>query len=317
MTIRSQYAALAVLLLLTAVYAVTMTALFTDRPDEWRALPIFAQALLDTERPDELGLAWMRVLFLIADVVLCVSLALTGLVTRRTLAFAAVWPMTVYLFSKLYWEFWVFPLCLVRLDLTRRQELGFIAALLSAFALTHEGNVLVLIAFRCVLLCQKIGFVRLAPLVFAGLGIAIDQYYDVAVQTISLPFVQDELVRFQYIREIVNPEYSMIETAGVFISSVHFFTLHTEGWVIDAAFSLLALAFIASSPHARRQIKANRHVILSIVCVVIAMTEITHGFQNARYYYFFVPLLAKVTPLTYYPVIALLGLAHVAIKAAL
>ena len=300
-------------LALLALVSFVMQATFftTDfRPDEWRSLPQFLDRLAGSS-----GLVpeiWTRVVLLSLNLALVGALWSTRLITGRTLALALIWPLTLFLFSKIYWEFFVFPLCLIRLDLKRRQELVFIGILAGLLWLTGEANLIVIMVWRCVLLAQKSRRVWSVPIVVIVLGIALDQAMQAGVGG-QIPVIGESLARFTWTRDIVNPEYSVLETLGVFFVSFHFFSLHDGAYWIDAAFSATVLAWLASSREFWGLARQNAHLVLGLVAVVFLFTSVTHAFQNARYYFFFMPVLSALVPPSRLPGLALLGLLHVAV----
>ena len=115
---------------------------------------------------------------------------------------------------------------------------------------------------------------------------------------------------------MVNPEYSIPETVAVFGSSMHFFTKHTGLWWIDFIFSVLVLGVLFSFREVRRRAWEHRHAGLAVGAVILMFTEVTHAFQNARYYYFFLPFLAAITPQAALFPVAALGVLHVLAKMA-
>lgn len=303
------------LLLVALAYFVIQTAAFPFqmRPDEYKAVEVFVgmvshDVVLSSE-------AFTRAVVFGLNVALTLGLFRLGLITRETLVVACLWPMTIFLYSKLYWEVFVFPLCLIRLDLRLQGEVGLIAGLGVLLLVTGEANLAVLILFRAVLAGQKIGFRRFAPLVFLLAGIGLSAAMSAGIAG-TIPFVGEHLARFSWTRNVVNPEYSVFETAAVFLTSFHFFTLHTGLWAIDATVSVLVVATVALTPGAGARLRANWPAALGFGCVVLGLTEVTHAFQNARYYFFYIPLVAALTPPAAYPALGVLGLAHVGIKAA-
>jgi len=298
-----------VLVLALASYLVQVFVFTTEyRPDEWRALDVFllqfAGGMGFTEE------LWMRVCLTLANAVLVLVLHAIGFIDKRTILVALIWPLTLFLFSKIYWEFFVFPLCLVRLDLGRRDAVLFIAALLGLLAVTGEANLGVIIIWRLVLLAQSLGFRWTAPLGTLGVGLLLDAMMRTGAAA-SLPLIGSELARFSWTRDIVNPEYSVFETAAVFVTSFHFFSLHGGAYWIDAGFSVLVLIVIFNSREAWFRLQTHAHTVVALLAVIFFFTSVTHAFQNARYYFFFLPVLALVLPEDRVVPVACLGLMHV------
>lgn len=239
-------------------------------------------------------------------------------INRATLAVALVWPLVPFLFSKVYWEFFVFPFCLVRHDLKRSSEFGFICFLFLLFLATGEGNLIPLIAFRSLLLFSHLKMGAIIPASFLvvtfALSISISQGW-----TSRIPFISDPLARFQWIREHVNPEYSIFESVAVFLSSAHFFTQHYYMWYVDLFITLIICALLFNRIF---YLKRNGYLsslnlsysTISFVVVFLSMTELTRGFQNARYYLFFLPLFSSFVFVKDVYILAGLGFLHVFIK---
>jgi len=298
-----------VLFLALASYLIQIFVFTTEyRPDEWRALDVFllqfAGGMGFTEE------LWMRVCLTLVNAGLVLLLHAIGFIDKRTILVALIWPLTLFLFSKIYWEFFVFPLCLVRLDLGRRDAMLFIAALIGLLAVTGEANLGVILVWRLVLLAQNLGMRWTAPLGTIGLGVLLDALMR-SGNAASLPLIGSELARFSWTRDIVNPEYSIFETAVVFLTSFHFFSLHGGAYWIDAGFSLLVLAVIFNSRDAWARLRTHAHIVFALVAVIFFFTAVTHAFQNARYYFFFLPVLALVLPEDRVVPVACLGLLHV------
>jgi len=303
-----------VLLVALAYFVIQSAAFpFEMRPDEYKAVDTYVGWLSgDVVRSTE---AFTRLLLLITNLSITFVLYRLRLINIQTLVIAALWPMTIFLFSKIYWEFFVFPFCLVRHDLTVRDELAFIGALAALLAMTGEANLAVLIMFRMVLVGQKGGFPILAPLAFAGAGVLISVAMDAGVGA-NLPFIGSHVARFSWTRDVVNPEYSVFETVAIFMTSFHFFTLHTGLWMIDAAFSILVVISILCFAGSFQRLRANWAPTLAFACVLCGLTEVTHAFQNARYFFFYLPLIASIAPPASWPIVGGLGIAHVVFKAA-
>ncbi len=311
---RMRARATGVVVLVALAHSVIQAVFFPAplRPDEWRAMAAFADALFggDMSAPAEF---FLRQLLMLANLVGLLLLYRLRLIDGRVIVFALVWPMTIFLMTRIYWDAWIFLLCLVRTDLAPRREALLLTVLLGLVALTGEGNLIVLLVFRGIVLAQRLGRPVLAPLGFAGVCIGLSWALSSGVAG-EIPGFGDLARRFRWTREVANPEYSVVETVGVLLSSLHFFTLHTARWWIDAGFSIVALGAILSSAEARERLWARRHVALAIACVIAGFTELTHVFQNARYYFFVVPLLAAITPSRLVAPLAGLGILHVLLK---
>ncbi|MFK7875490.1 MAG: hypothetical protein AB8B71_06885 [Paracoccaceae bacterium] len=301
------------LLLLALISFIVQVTVFTTeyRPDEWRALPTFLMKITGS-----IGLTeelWVRVCLILFNAACVTALYVMRLITRDTLWLALVWPLTLFLFSKIYWEFFVFPLCLVRVDLCRRDEALFIVALISLLLVSGEANLGVILLWRSVLMLQKCGLKWVAPLGLILVGLAID-WVMAAGYSAQIPLIGSEIARFSWTRDVVNPEYSILETAAVFFASFHFFSLHSGAYWIDALFSLLVLALIFNRIETWDAVREHAATLIAFASVVLFFTSITHAFQNARYYFFFMPVLATLVPRDRLVPIAALGIFHVALR---
>ena len=297
-----------------AVLLVLTTVLFPlgTRPDEPLAFSTFSQTLLG--RPDGNEVI-IRVALSAFNISLFWLLTSTGLIDRRAAKFAMIWPMTAFLFSKIYWEFFVFPLALIRTDLTARREFGVFAVLFVGLYWTGEGNLVVVLLFRTAMVAHRKLPGLIVPGTIAVTGVVLDRAMTTGVAQ-SLPFVGPHVQRFSYTRAIANPEYSVFETAQVFGASLHFFALHTGPVLVSMTFTLLVVLLFASFEEARRKARDLRNEIFVFVSVLFFFTAVTHAFQNVRYYYFVIPLLAKLFPTKGYAALLLLSLMHVTVYAA-
>ena len=123
------------------------------RPDEYKAIDVFTKALIG-QCPGMGTEIFIRLVLASFNLLLVLVLHHLGLITRHVAVFCLIWPMTLFLFSKIYWEFFVFPLCLIRYDLRPRSEALLIAVLVALSWVTGEGIVIVLALFRTVLFGQ-------------------------------------------------------------------------------------------------------------------------------------------------------------------
>lgn len=306
----SGYLMIGSLVLLTLLSFVLQSSYFTSefRPDEWRSAHVFLTTLAGST-----GLAaefWTRALLLIFNLGCVAALWSARLISRGTLILALIWPLTLFLFSKIYWEFYVFPLCLVRPDLRRIPEVLFIGFLFALYWVTGEANLIVILVWRGVLLLQKLGRRWSGPLALIFAGLALDQMMQ-SGRAEQIPLIGEALARFTWTRDIVNPEYSIVETAAVFFTSFHFFSLHDGVYWINAAFSTLVILTITWSVSFWTGARRHADLILAFLAVVIFFTSITHAFQNARYYFFFLPVLAALVPQNRLLLLAVIGPLHV------
>lgn len=280
------------------------------RPDETKALTLFLAFFGSNTTRDEF---FVRIILYLFNISLTFVLFSIKWIDRRTLVLALIWPLTVFLFSKIYWEFYVFPFALLRIDRDKWFDLIVIAILSSMYLLFREGNIILMIAFRLVIFTQKIGYGYLSPIAFslAGIlgGIAVEQG-----TFASAPLVGQQISRFSWTREVANPDYSIIESITVFFSSFHFFTQHYLEWWIDFLFSSLVLAYVVFICMRRGMPERFLLSALAIAAVFIGFTELTHAFQNARYYFFFIPVLASLISSRDIVPLSIIGVLHVVLK---
>ncbi len=281
------------------------------RPDELKAINFFANFI--NVETDLRGEFLIRLTLFSLNSILVFILFNVGLINNKTISLALIWPLTAFLFSKIYWEFYYFPLCLLSLTKTKKTDSIIIVVLLGLFAITGEDNLLVLLTFRAVILAQKYGFKKLAPLIFLTSCFIISWLIDAGF-TRKIPIFGQELTRFGWTRDIVNPEYSITETIAVFLSSMHFFTMHGNLWQVDLFFTVIVLIIIALSVIKYKIFKEEVYFALTFVCILIGFSTITHVFQNARYYYFIIPIIAMLIDRKAYLYILFLGLIHVSVK---
>ncbi|WP_170325083.1 hypothetical protein [Ruegeria arenilitoris] len=304
-------------LILLAVFHFTYQAVFFTferRPDEIKAIAYFVN-LLSLQGDARLGHVWVeetwtRLVLFSLNIAITLGLLALKLIDKKAAVLVAIWPLSVLLFSKVYWEFFYFPLCLIRPDLTVRREFGVIALLATLLYATGEANLGVILTFRAALLMQHLGFKRSTPIGIFGFGVVLDAAMKTGV-AFSLPWIGGLLQRFDWTRNTVNPDYSPIESIAVFVASFHFFSLHTGAYWIDALFSLVVVAYLMSSGEFRLNLRKHFWLIACFVSVFFFYTNVTYAFQNARYYFFFIPVLAMLTPARMFPGLAILGVLHV------
>ena len=220
--------------------------------------------------------------------------------------------MTWILFSKIYFEFFVFCLYLIRLDLTNKKSLLLIGFLVTLIFLTGEGNLFIILAWRLLLYFYRAEIK--GPFFFTLLVLLLA--VDVLFFKLLSDFDTTGLIsRFEYTRTIANPDYSILETLMVFFTSFHLFTLHTSDFLIlDALFAIPVLAPLLIDAGCRKKILDNLHLIILFVFLVLFFTMLTHAFQNARYYYMYIVLLSMIYPNKYLPWMCFCGVFHFLMK---
>ncbi|WP_143023991.1 hypothetical protein [Maricaulis salignorans] len=294
--------------------ALQTTFIVTDlRPDEYKYIGAFNEFFFGTDAAGQVSTALVRLILLSICVVLSLVFYRLGLIDKNTLVLALVWPMTTFLFSRIHIEFLVFPFCLMALNARIWVDVAVILVLVGLGLFLRENNFFVIAIFRSIIVAQKVRFTWLAPSVFLAFAVSLNHLLNMGIAQ-RIPLLGPELQRFNWTRTVVNPEYNPLETLVVFFSSMHFFTRHDLAWYVDAVFTAMVLAVLAADPESRRRLFKVRHYVFAFAVTLIGMGEITHAFQNARYYFFFIPLLAVMLTRRNFIAIALLGLAHTAIK---
>ncbi len=282
------------------------------RPDEYKALETFAEFFFATDSLTTESEFALRLFLTSINLVVLFILRKLNLIDIQTVILTFVWPFSWFLMGKIYWEWFVFPFMLIRIDLPRPIEFCVIAFLTLLLVLTGESNLILLIAFRILLFMRgKLRVLACATMVLAAVVIDLSFSADFVG---SIPFFGEHLIRFDWTRSVANPEYSILETAAVFISSIHFFTLHNLLWGIDMAFSLVLIAIIAFDRESRRNAMEQRLALLTFISVLLSASFITHCFQNARYYFFYIPVLSQIFKPRQIVALGLLGVLHVLIK---
>ncbi len=211
------------------------------------------------------------------------------LIEHSTLVTFLALPAAAYCVTKIKIEFVFFPLAIISTRLTAKQEAAVLVGLVALSSWLDEKNGYVIVAFRLAVLFFRRFPVR-PVLVLAILGLAVA----VGSQFNFLADVVPGLAGYQYTREFANPDYSVVETVGVFAaSSILSINPDVDYW-FSIPSSLLVLAFLFGRRAFRRETwqKAwGAAELKAALLTVVSFTAITHAFQNARYYLFYIPLL--------------------------
>lgn len=283
------------------------------RPDEYKYVSTFTNFIFGTEIVDPVPMALIRLMLLSLCVALSFVFHRLRLIDNNTLVLALIWPMTTFLFSRIHIEFLVFPFCLLALNGRIWVDVTIVLILIGLGVAVGENNFLVVAIFRSIIIAQKVRFVWAAPAGFLVFAATVNQLINLGIAQ-KIPYLGPELVRFDWTRTVINPDYNPLETVVVFFSSMHFFTLHNLAWYIDAGFSMIVLAVFLADPASRKKLYHVRHYVFAFAVTLLGMAEITHAFQNARYYFFFMPLIAVMLTRRNFTTIALLGVAHTTVK---
>ena len=231
----------------------------------------------------------------------------------NTTLLAMVWPIFILMGERPHPEFFVFPLSLIRIDRNVKFDCVVLAFLAGLFIVTGENNLMMLLNFRLlVVLYKKVQLKTLIIICFAELVIAViaDQNFGYFLSQVP-GFAYSSFARFNYLRNVVNPDFSIPETIAIFATSFHFFTVHSALWWIDAIFTVAIVSYLL-------YVKAHQRVswpmVICFVTVWISAALVSHGFQASRYYMFFLPILAAAILPRHIFMLAFLAWAHVLAK---
>ncbi|MCA9138205.1 MAG: hypothetical protein KDB00_15645 [Planctomycetales bacterium] len=232
----------------------------------------------------------VRFVQILLTLIMLGALFFTGLVTVEHLTLYLVWPYSAFLATKIKQEFILFPLAFIDLASTWRREL-FISTMILLFSLaTGEKNGVIIIAFRITaFILTRTSRYKAVFLTVAGIAasLLLDRYFDILARFVP------QVAAYSYTRDVVNPEYSVPESAGVFLSSLHLGINPPLDYWFHLPFSALVLFFgwlsLRESDEEERMVFCRS--IMASAVVFILFTSVTHAFQNARYYYFIVLML--------------------------
>lgn len=215
--------------------------------------------------------------------VLLGALGATRLIPRESMLLYLIWPYSSFLASKIKQEFLLFPLAFIRQGKTVAEELLICGGILAFTTILGENNGVILVVFRLLLAtARRVPIRRL--LWFIVLGV---------VTCLALDFAFPVLARFSgtlnayyYTRETVNPEYSFVESVGVFASTFHLgVTPQADWWFGIPMTALVGLVFLwdrKTRGFTQDDAKQGAAALLTF----FLFTSITHAFQNTRYYFF-------------------------------
>jgi len=239
----------------------------------------------DNQIPLRLGMVIVTLLVLLV-------LSSLRLVEQPVLVTYLALPYSAYLATKLKMEFLFFPFAAVKVDLPPKQEAAVIVCILVSSVLLGENNGFIIACYRVLLLLFKARRPNL--LVVAGVIGAI-LWVDANLRVLY-PIIP-QLGRYEWTRTYINPEYSVPETVIVFVASMVFSVNPHLDYVLAIPFSIaiilptLSHRLLSSSFYK----SSLRHPgFIATVLTVLLFTSITHAFQNARYYYFFLTLYPKM-----------------------
>ncbi|MGZ2256694.1 hypothetical protein [Roseobacter sp. A03A-229] len=234
----------------------------------------------------------LRVLMALCTAALVVILAMLRLIDQRVLITYLALPASAYLATKIKLEFIFFPFALISTRLGWKKELLVLLAILSLALGLGENNGIVLLFFRLGVLVFRL-FQPHTIFVFAAVALIV--VMDANIELLFPIFPQ--LSVYNWTRNVINPEFSHLETLVVFASSM---VLSAQP-PLDFMFGLIYTAFLLFATFGwqlfslRFYVEALRQPEFRAgFLTVMFFTSLTHAFQSSRYYFFYVPMIASV-----------------------
>ncbi|MCV3273944.1 hypothetical protein [Roseobacter sinensis] len=234
----------------------------------------------------------LRVSMAAASSLLLVALILLRLVEHRVVVTYLALPVSAYLATKIRIEFIFFPLALISTRLGWKKEMLVLAALLALSLGLDERNGLILVVYRVGVFL----FRTFRPhTVFIFLAVAVIVWIDLNIELL-FPYIP-RLAVYNWTREVVNPEFSHLETLIVFTSSM---TMSLQP-PLDFMFGFTYTAFLLFATFGWQLFTLRFYVdalrqpeFRAGFLTILFFTSLTHAFQNARYYFFYVPMISSV-----------------------
>lgn len=239
-------------------------------------------------------------------------LAFLNIGSLREINTYLIWPYSAYLATKIRTEFFFYPFCLIQTNLPKNKEIAVDLVIAFFTIILGENNGVIILFYRilCVIYARSLKLALLFTFLGCSLVYYINSHFDKLYVYLSM------LKRFEYTRNIVDPNYSFLKTLAVFFSSMHTTAFVQEDYVIDAWFSLFfVLLFIWI--WLKSGLPPIRHKLLAFFSSLYTFTALTHAFQNARYYYFYVSIAAEVFYEKYFYWMVALSVVHIVISGAL
>ncbi|WP_404310495.1 hypothetical protein [Neorhodopirellula lusitana] len=241
----------------------------------------------------EFDLNLIRFVQVVCTAGLLVALTASRLMDLNRLSLYLIWPYSAFLAVKLKQEFLLFPLAFIGLTKDWRKECLISGAILALTFALSENNGIIIVVFRVLaMVLDRLPFkMRLIAISAVALvAFLADAYFEQFSKIV--PF----LARYSYTRDIVNPEYSVVESVGVFLASFHLginpqtdFPFHIPMSLISIAIGIYALKFGNDTTQEERATAWRLSAASGLI--YLFFTGLTHAFQNARYFYFAVPIL--------------------------
>lgn len=239
--------------------------------------PIFSE---ENQIATRIGMAMitLAILFLLTSL---------NLIEKRVLVTYLALPFSAYLATKLKLEFLFFPLYLVSTRLGWKKEIMVILAIIGLSLYIGENNGFIIVVFRL----ANLAFSRIKLRTYWVLiGIGIITFFDYNIQLLY-PIVP-QLISYDWTRNIVNPEFSHIETLIVFMSSMVLGIQPSLDFYLGIPYTMFILAIAFGKKIFSRRFYQNllrNSEFRAGVLTVVLFTSLTHAFQNARYYFFYLP----------------------------
>lgn len=201
-----------------------------------------------------------------------------------------VWPYSAFLATKIKQEFILFPLAFISLRETLRGELLFSGGIGLVSYLAGENNGIIIVIFRLlafVLIRMSLGTAFFLTVAGISTAILADWYFD-AVSSLLEP-----IAKYAYTRDTVNPEYSIAESAGILLTTMHLgINPPTDYWFhLPFSACALLLAFFGYRDLDDSEKAVCLQSLMAFTVVFLTFTSMTHAFQNTRYYYFLLPVM--------------------------
>lgn len=199
---------------------------------------------------------------------------------------------------------------MIAVNLPWKKELTVLTVLAAMTVFLKEDNGVLIILFRigCIF-CKKNGN---AAKYFCFVFLAMCYFID---NNISLLFDRFPVLKaYDYTRTVTEKNYSWIKTIGVFLSSLHMSAWLQTDWKYDLPFSLVFVIMCWW----RRGIRyfLNLPAFLSTICSLFFFTSVTHAFQDARYWYFYLPIIAGIVS-DQFVLVCVLSVAHIILSGAI
>lgn len=234
----------------------------------------------------------LRVYMVLFTLLELLALSILGLIEKRVLITYLALPASAYLATKLKVEFAFFPLALISLNVPLKREVPIFLGIVLFSIWIGENNGYIILFYR--LLARMLRWYR-PPLYLVLLMLAAPLIADANMSTL-VQFIP-KLNAYSYTRDIVNPEYTVFETFAVFLASM---TVGANAY-IDYFVGFLGSFFVLWLAFGKQVLKRSawRAWIRSPgfqawLITILTFTALTHAFQAARYYFFYLPVFTAI-----------------------